>query len=94
MVYGVFAASGSSSYKSVSRILRGEKDMYIPRVMNYFGQKPRPSALVGCTQSTASVGVEKFVEPQVVFPVLVKVKKVVFVVDGTSTVIVPGIQVL
>jgi len=53
-----------------------------------------PAALVGSTETATGIAVEELVEPEVVFPVLVKVKEIGTPIDGTTALVVAGKEML
>lgn len=67
---------------------------YIPSIMDHPGDQSSPTTLVGSAEATTAVSVEEFVEPHVVFPILIEIKTIVPSIDATSPIIRSGKEML
>lgn len=66
----------------------------LPCVVDHAGDEACPAALVAGSEPPSRVAVEKLVEPEVVFPVFIKVQAVVAGVDASSPIVGPNKEVL
>lgn len=68
--------------------------VHLPSVMDDLGNQASPAALVRCSKAPSGITVKEFVEPHVIFPVLIEVEKVRVVVYRSTSFIVTGKQML
>lgn len=66
----------------------------LPSVMDHASNQPGPSTLMGGTKTSSSVAIKELMVPEVVLPMLIKVKAVVASIYATSAIILSGKQVL